>query len=151
MAFAVMFWVVISVPLFIWIGLSLLNYSDEQTFLSILVTVLFYAIVGIVGHQMANERVDTNYADRLESIESVTELPPQTLTFEGKTIDVVVIANKHDEHIDVRRINDILPYAITPETKLYLVKERGYFWGPYYISPKESILDTNPLTQQKEE
>jgi len=102
----------------------------------------------VILHLIANVSIRSQYENKpiQQFVESTTELPIQSLTFNGQEINVVVIDNQINRSpseeacgLKVRRVSDLVPYAVPSDGKLYLVKERGRFWWMFYIFPRDVV------------
>lgn len=119
---------------------------------------IFYFVIELVViflvHTIGNSVFCDLYNEPVPKfVVSAVELPIQQLEYNGKSIDVVVVKNgrvgklfqaygdEKTKGLDVRRVSDIIEYTRTPETKIYLVKERGRFWWFFYILPRKVITD----------
>jgi len=123
------------------------NSKDEYTragniFMSCFVFTLMFVLLGHAIVIAVTEKM----SPVPKFAESVTELPIQTLMIDGQPVSVVAYGK---QELIVRPVKYIVDHDVTPETKIYLVKERGRLWGMYYI-PSRSILTDKLIKVSKE-
>ena len=139
------FWVAFYI---IVVGLLFRNTQDWP--LTLFLTAVASVLV-VTMQIVANNIMDRTYPRAVqEFVVSVKELPIQTLTFEGNTVQVVVVRNRVtpsrdcDRGLTVRRVSHLLPHDATPETAIYLVQERWRVYWIWLIFPREALTDKDP-------